>query len=207
MLCLAALAFCRCDDKRVTVGDLTVEMLENPVGLDERTPRFGWQLRSDLRDVAQTSYRIVVAGSENDLKKEQNLIWDSGEVPSGESVWVEYGGPQLESRKDYFWKVRVTTNTGDETWSEPARWSMGPLCEEDWGRAEWIAARDEETWRNEWAEHKRRDVENREPNTWATAGWRLAICANLSMSRARSRTHGSIFRGSVCTSATSTESG
>ena len=83
MLCLAALAFCRCDDKRVTVGDLTVEMLENPVGLDERTPRFGWQLRSDLRDVAQTSYRIVVAGSENDLKKEQNLIWDSGEVPSG----------------------------------------------------------------------------------------------------------------------------
>ena len=69
MLCLAALAFCRCDDKRVTVGDLTVEMLENPVGLDERTPRFGWQLRSDLRDVAQTSYRIVVAGSENDLKK------------------------------------------------------------------------------------------------------------------------------------------
>lgn len=41
MLCLAALAFCRCDDKRVTVGDLTVEMLENPVGLDERTPRFG----------------------------------------------------------------------------------------------------------------------------------------------------------------------
>lgn len=39
MLCLAALAFCRCDDKRVTVGDLTVEMLENPVGLDERTPR------------------------------------------------------------------------------------------------------------------------------------------------------------------------
>ena len=127
MLCLAALAFCRCDDKRVTVGDLTVEMLENPVGLDERTPRFGWQLRSDLRDVAQTSYRIVVAGSENDLKKEQNLIWDSGEVPSGESVWVEYGGPQLESRKDYFWKVRVTTNTGDETWSEPARWSMALL--------------------------------------------------------------------------------
>ena len=97
MLCLAALAFCRCDDKRVTVGDLTVEMLENPVGLDERTPRFGWQLRSDLRDVAQTSYRIVVAGSENDLKKEQNLIWDSGEVPSGESVWVEYGGPRLRS--------------------------------------------------------------------------------------------------------------
>ena len=127
MLCLAALAFCRCDDKRVTVGDLTVEMLENPVGLDERTPRFGWQLRSDLRDVAQTSYRIVVAGSENDLKKEQNLIWDSGEVPSGESVWVEYGGPQLESRKDYFWKVHVTTNTGDETWSEPARWSMALL--------------------------------------------------------------------------------
>ena len=39
----------------------------------------------------------------HNLKKEQNLIWDSGEVPSGESVWVEYGGPQLESRKDYFW--------------------------------------------------------------------------------------------------------
>ena len=186
MLCLAALAFCRCDGKRGTVGDLTVEMLENPVGLDERTPRFGWQLRSDLRDVAQTSYRIVVAGSENDLKKEQNLIWDSGEVPSGESVWVEYGGPQLESRKDYFWKVRVTTNTGDETWSEPARWSIRT------GRPAGSAS----------------TARSMRPTAWrATAGWRPAICANLSTSRARSRTHGSIFRGSVCTSATSTESG
>lgn len=66
-----------------------------------------------------------------------------------------------------YWKVRVwDADDRPSRWSEPARWSMGPLCEEDWGGAEWIAARDEETWRNEWAEHKRCDVENREPNTW-----------------------------------------
>ena len=33
--------------------------------------------------------------------------------------------------------MRVTTNTGDETWSEPARWSMALLDDSDW-QAGWI---------------------------------------------------------------------
>lgn len=131
-----------------------------------------------------------MAGSENDLKKEQNLIWDSGEVPSGESVWVEYGGPQLESRKDYFWKVHVTTNTGDETWSEPARWSMALLDDSDW-QAGWIGI--------DSAPQCDRPLEGD-----AAGGPLLRKPFDV---EARSRTHGSIFRGSVCTSATSTESG
>ena len=33
---------------------------ENPLGLD-RTPRFGWKMRSDTRGDAQTAYRITVS--------------------------------------------------------------------------------------------------------------------------------------------------
>jgi len=41
-------------------GNLLVENLENPVGLDIRQPRFSWQLLSDKRNVQQKAYEIKV---------------------------------------------------------------------------------------------------------------------------------------------------
>ena len=40
--------------------NLTCESRVNPLGLDEKNPRFGWQLESSERDVLQTGYRIRV---------------------------------------------------------------------------------------------------------------------------------------------------
>ena len=163
VLLLTAAITCRAAE----VGSLRCEYLADPLGIDAMRPRLSWVVSSSLRGDRQTAYRVLVASSPELLARGEGDLWDSGKTASGRSIQVEYGGKPLAGLAKCYWKVRVwDADDRPSRWSEPARWSMGPLCEEDWGGAEWIAARDEETWRNEWAEHKRRDVENREPNTW-----------------------------------------
>ena len=111
------------DDSPVSFGKLTVEGRTEPLGLDDRQPRFGWQLVSGENDVRQSSYRIIVL---NDLPNDQTtnlpndqttnppndqttnlpndqLVWDSGEISSDSSQWVAYKGPALLPNKEYFW--------------------------------------------------------------------------------------------------------
>jgi alpha-L-rhamnosidase len=103
---------------------LKVETLTNPQGLDSKHPRFSWQIESDQTNILQHAYHILVAKSAKDLKNETNLVWNSGKVESGNSVLIPYAGETLESEKTYYWKVKVTTNKGESTWSKPATYTM-----------------------------------------------------------------------------------
>ncbi len=48
-------------------------------------------------------------------------------------------GAALESRKRYWWKVRIWDDRQQPSpWSEPAFWSMGLLQPADWRQAQWI---------------------------------------------------------------------
>ena len=123
--------------ERSAVNGLTVEMLDCPLGVAAEHPRLSWRIESALPATVQTGYRILVSTDPGDLETGENLIWDSGDVPSDRSVLVPYEGPELESRRDYYWKVRVATNHGDTLWSEPSRWSMALLDDSDW-QARWI---------------------------------------------------------------------
>lgn len=135
--CLAVVILtAACTSSRVRVDDLRLEMQENPIGIGAAQPRFSWQLKADVKDVNQTTYRIEVARSEKDLKA-GDLLWNSGEVASDLSLLIPYEGPALESRATYYWRVKVTTDKGDTPWSETARWSMALLGEADW-TAQWI---------------------------------------------------------------------
>lgn len=56
----------------ITPVNLTIEYLTNPKGLDEKIPRFSWTFKtSDEKAIGQkqTSYRILVSTSEDNLKK------------------------------------------------------------------------------------------------------------------------------------------
>lgn len=135
--CLGAvILMAACSSSRVRVDDLRLEMQENPIGIGAAQPRFSWQLKADVKDVNQTTYRIEVARSEKDLQA-GDLLWSSGEVVSDLSLLIPYEGPALESRATYYWRVKVTTDKGDTPWSEIARWSMALLDEADWS-ARWI---------------------------------------------------------------------
>lgn len=122
---------------KVEVEKLRVEMQTNPIGVGEQTPRFMWQISSNKQDVVQTAYRIIVAASEQDLRSGSNLIWDSGNVQSDNTLFIPYEGPALESRKTYFWRVKSWTNKGETAWSDISKWTMALMSDADW-RARWI---------------------------------------------------------------------
>ena len=132
----AVLLMAACSSSDIRVEDLRLEMQDDPIAIGVAQPRFSWQLEADAEDILQTAYRIEVARSEKDLKA-GNLLWDSGEVTSGESLLIPYGGPALESRATYYWRVKVTTNQGETPWSETAQWSMALLDPTEWS-AQWI---------------------------------------------------------------------
>lgn len=121
------------ENSPVAFGKLTVEGRVSPLGLDDRQPRFGWQLVSGEDDVRQKTYRIIVSSSPR-LSPD---VWDSGEVQSDSSQWVAYKGPALQPDKDYYWQVRVTTNKGASDWSPVQKWSTGLLDVGNW-KGMWI---------------------------------------------------------------------
>ncbi len=117
---------------------LRCEYLENPLGIDKAAPHLSWQSDSSERNWKQAGYEILVAGAADPLRTGKADVWDSGKVNSEESVGIAYGGPPLDSRRRYYWKVRVWNADGQVSEStEEAWWEMGLLHATDW-KAKWI---------------------------------------------------------------------
>jgi alpha-L-rhamnosidase len=122
--------------------NLRCEYLTNPLAVDAERPRLSWTIDADGRNVRQSAYQILVAGSETALKNDQGDLWDSGNVKSDQTAQIEYGGKPLTSGREVYWKVRVWTADGRTSgWSAPAAWRMGFPRPEDW-KAKWVSAAD-----------------------------------------------------------------
>lgn len=118
--------------------NLLCEYVANPLGLDVSRPRFSWALMHSKRGASQSAYRILVASSLDLLERDFGDVWDSGKVYSNQSVNVEYGGKEIQSRGRYHWKVMWWDDLGRASpWSKPAVFEMGLLRQEDWV-ARWI---------------------------------------------------------------------
>ena len=120
------------------VSNLSCEYRINALGIDVLQPRLSWQLESNQRGTRQTAYRILVAASETDLSV-GSALWDSGKVPSDQSIHITYSGPGLVSGQRVYWKVWVWDEAGQEAESTSAWWEMGLLERIDW-QAQWIGA-------------------------------------------------------------------
>jgi len=120
--------------------DLKTEYQKNPVGIDAASPRLSWKLKSDARNVLQTSYRIRVGTDSLSLMAGKKVIWDDHQKKSDASVFIPYQGPALQSNTRYFWQVKVKDNHGRESaWSTVNSWHMGLLTAGDW-KAQWITS-------------------------------------------------------------------
>lgn len=106
---------------------LRTEYLENPLGIDIRTPRFFWNCEGGVR---QTAYQITAQCG-------GKTVWDTGKVISSRITHIPYEGKTLQSRQRICWSVRLwdETDTAGETSS--AFFEMGLLEKQDW-QAEWI---------------------------------------------------------------------
>ncbi len=132
------LAGCRSYAESLKPVNLQCEFRTNPSGLDGLRPQLSWQLRSGERNQAQSAYEILVASSQERLRKSRADYWDSGRVFGNATINLVYAGKTLVSGGDYFWRVRVWDRDGRASdWSEPARWSMGLLQQTDW-HGKWI---------------------------------------------------------------------
>jgi alpha-L-rhamnosidase len=106
-------------DRKIITGDSKVS--------------FGWKLQSDKNNTFQAAYEIVVL----DVNKE--VIWNTGKVESSQSLNIYYGGADLVSRQEYFWKATVWNNYEEKAESELVGFEVGLINSEDW-KAKWIEA-------------------------------------------------------------------
>lgn len=99
---------------RPVATGLRVEGAIDPAEVVNPRPEFSWEY-ADAEGLAQTAYQVLVSSDRERLEAREGDVWDSGVVLSGEPR-VVYGGPELASRRVYYWRVRVRNAQG--VWSE-----------------------------------------------------------------------------------------
>ena len=126
--------FCISFAQDLSFKGMTVDHKINPVGIDNKQPRFSWKIKGTGNNIMQTAYLLRVASDE----KFSSIVWQSSKVETSESILQTYRGPELKSGQKYFWQVKIWDNKGTESkWSQPAFWEMGLLSPSEW-KAKWI---------------------------------------------------------------------
>lgn len=123
--------------------ELRCNALDNPIGIDSAQPEFSWQSQAaklGLKNLGQTSYRILVSNSLKTLAKNTGDLWDSGTVQGRTCFGVHYAGKPLRSGQRAYWKVAVADQNGAIQWSQPAWFQIGLLQSGDW-KSKWITAK------------------------------------------------------------------
>jgi alpha-L-rhamnosidase len=107
--------------------------IENKVIACDKVISFGWHLKSNKNNTVQISYQLVL------LNDKKEVIWGTGKIDSSQSLNINYGGAELVSKKQYFWKVTVWNNYDQTAESELIGFEMGLTKDDDW-KAKWIEA-------------------------------------------------------------------
>ena len=121
------------------VVDLRAEQLVDLLGTEVLHPRLSWRIVADAPEFMQSSYRIR-AGAHAALK-DDDLLWDSGTVPSDATFDIAYCGMALTAMQRVWWTVDVTGADGNVVRSEAAWFEAGLLSPHGW-RGDWIEAED-----------------------------------------------------------------
>lgn len=126
--------------------DLRVEYLREPELIDIPRPRFFWKLKSDFRGDQQTAYQVIVSSEREFCEKEVGDFWDSGKVSSQECTHIPYGGEELLSCQNYYWRVRWWNISGQVSpYSDIAVFGTGFMGTSKL-RASWITMEEPETY-------------------------------------------------------------
>ena len=116
------------------VSNIFIEYQKEPIGLDEKLPRFSWQLEAEEKETMQTACRILVC-------TDQRKVWDSGRFSTQNSQGIIYGGEELLPCTEYIVNVHVWDNHGKEA-EGTSHFETGFLNPsiDAWDGAKWIGA-------------------------------------------------------------------
>ena len=109
---LFTLILAACGSK-VEITNLTVEMQDGSMPLATATPRFSWNYEARVDNVMQTSYRVIVASSEEKARRGEGDLWDSHSVDTSQMLYIPYAGKTLKSRDRCWWRVYTTVTYGN----------------------------------------------------------------------------------------------
>jgi len=124
----------------VKVTKLLVDYAENPLGLDNYSPKFSWAYEAERGERAE-KYRLIIADNKNDIEKSIGNIFDSGIEPHIE-MFRYYEDNKLKPQGEYFWQVILFAENGKELGkSETAVFEMA--ISENLITAEWIDSGDD----------------------------------------------------------------
>lgn len=122
----------------IQVQHMRINNATNPLGIDAKVPQFSWEYTTVKRNFKQQAYQILVADNPEMLERSEANVWNSGKQISSQSAGISYQGKALESRKKYYWKLKVWSDTNEEILSPAtAQFEMGLLNENDWN-ADWV---------------------------------------------------------------------
>ncbi|MGE8290122.1 MAG: family 78 glycoside hydrolase catalytic domain [Sphingobacterium sp.] len=129
--------------QKLSVIDLRVEHLKNPMAVETANPRFSWKIISPVKNTLQSFYEIRVGTNKASINLGKDLVWEAT-VSGDQSVLIKYEGTKLHSKKRYFWQVRVKDNHGNTSaWSDSHFFQMG-IDATDWS-AKWIKVAETDT--------------------------------------------------------------
>lgn len=125
-----------------SITNLTVEYMDNPIGIDSEQPRFSWNMVSNKRGAKQQAYEIIVSDSAKNIMQGK-YIWSTGKVASAQSVNIKYSGStKLKPSTRYYWKVKVWDQNNKLLESkENAYFETGLMSTDgktNWNGAQWI---------------------------------------------------------------------
>ncbi len=92
----------------ITPCKLRVEYKNNPIGMDEKTPRFSLEITGNGSGVRQV--RMIVTEAETEM-----VVWDNADSANTETQQIEYCGLPLKPFTRYNWTVQLTDNDGNVT--------------------------------------------------------------------------------------------
>lgn len=119
-----------------TPVDLKSDHLENPIGIDNPSPRLSWKMKDDRQGAKQMAYRIIVDTDSLNVISEKGNIWDTGRKGS-EEVLVTYAGKKLHPFTKYYWKVIVWDMENKESPSQVNSFETGMMNISNW-QGSWI---------------------------------------------------------------------
>lgn len=134
--------------KQTEITNLKTNYIRNPIGVDDESILFSWQMNSEEQDKSQSAYRITVYEcnqgnrEQDDAIASEICVWDSGKVESSLSVAISYEGEQLKSQTGYEWSVDVWDEEGSRCVSAETGYFETGLMGEFPEEAHWISVGD-----------------------------------------------------------------
>lgn len=117
-------------------SNLKSDHLENPIGIDNPSPRLSWNINDTRTGAKQTAYQILVGTDSLEVVSGKGNLWDTKKQTASD-ILVTYAGEKLSPYTKYYWKVKVWDMENKESSSSVNSFETGMMNIKNWQGA-WI---------------------------------------------------------------------